>query len=103
MDDIFNSAEIVLVARLTKVQPIDEQSAVSDFHFKGKEALKGDLLEEISLRVKEGLGDPGLVGFDYLLFLREGQTQVAACEPALFQMRKSVLMWYSNLRERRNL
>lgn len=85
------------------VQLIDEGAAVSDFFFEGKEALKGDLFQELALRVHGGMGDSGLVGFDYLLFLKEGQTKVMECEPTVLRMQNPELTWYSALRESRNL
>lgn len=102
LDDSFENANVVLIARLTEVKVIDEKSAISDFFFEGKEALKGALLQELALRVHGGLGDSGLVGFDYLLFLQEGQTRVEQCEPTVLRMRQRELMWYSNFRERRD-
>ena len=86
------------MTRLLKVTDVEHFEDSFDFHFEITEFLKGDGPSGLVLRVDTGTNRRPRTLFNYLLFLRNGQTKVGVCEPAIFPLGHTVFAWYNDFR-----
>ena len=101
LDTAYDTSEFVIVSRLVSVEPADSDQIEYSVTFRVSEVLKGDPPSQIVLRARK---NPWLKpesfpqGFNYLMFLRPGQTTLRYCDPiGLFNQHS--FQWYMNWRE----